>query len=99
MISLLLHESKAKLRMSVNNKDIIQMYLDYNWLITQMTLLINAFFMISNQGNVHLSKLLFATVIYSFDFSRVISAYCPRTDIYLSVLRLVISDISQYKTL
>ena len=38
MISLLLHESKAKLRMSVNNKDIIRMYLGYNWLITQKTL-------------------------------------------------------------
>ena len=27
--SLLLHKSEAKLRMSVNNKDIIQMYLGY----------------------------------------------------------------------
>ena len=37
MISLLLHESEeseAKPRMSVNNKDIIRMYLGYNWLIT-----------------------------------------------------------------
>ena len=33
MISLLLHESEAKPRMSVNNKDIIRMYLGYNWLI------------------------------------------------------------------
>ena len=44
MISLLLQESEAKPRMSVNNKDIIRMYLDYNWLITQKTLPINAFF-------------------------------------------------------
>ena len=44
MISLLLHKSEAKPRMSVNNKDIIQMYLGYNWLITQKTLPINAFF-------------------------------------------------------
>ena len=44
MISLLLHESEAKQRMNVNNKDIIQMYLGYNWLITQKTLPINAFF-------------------------------------------------------
>ena len=29
MISLLLHKSKAKLRMSVNNNDIIQMFLGY----------------------------------------------------------------------
>ena len=49
MISLLLHESKAKLRMSVNNKDIIRMYLGYNWLITQKTLPINAFFVNSKQ--------------------------------------------------
>ena len=46
MISLLLHESEAKLRMSVNNKDIIRMYLGYNWLITQKTLPINAVFVI-----------------------------------------------------
>ena len=47
MISLLLH--KAKLRMSVNNKDIIRMYMGYNWLITQKTLPINAFFVSSKQ--------------------------------------------------
>jgi len=46
MISLLLHESEAKLRMSVNNKDI---YLGYNWLITQKTLPINAFFVNNKQ--------------------------------------------------
>jgi len=48
-ISLLLHKSEAKLRMSVNNKDIIRMYLGYNWLITQKTLSINAFFVTSKQ--------------------------------------------------
>ena len=48
MISLLLHKSEAKLRMSVNNKDIIRMYLGYNWLITQ-NLPINAFFVNSKQ--------------------------------------------------
>ena len=37
MISLLLHESEAKLRTSVNNKDIIQMFLGYNLLISQRT--------------------------------------------------------------
>ena len=49
MISLLLHKSEAKPRMSVNNKDIIRMYLGYNWLITQKTLPINAFFVNSKQ--------------------------------------------------
>ena len=49
MISLLLHQSEAKLRMSVNNKDIMRMYLGYNWLITQKTLPINAFFVTSMQ--------------------------------------------------
>ena len=49
MISLLLHESEAKLRMSVNNKDIIRMYLGYNWLIAQKTLPINAFFVTNKQ--------------------------------------------------
>ena len=49
MISLLLHQPEAKPRMSVNNKDIIQMYLGYNWLITQKTEPINAFFVTSKQ--------------------------------------------------
>ena len=49
MISLLLHESEAKQRMSINNKDIIRMYLGYNWLITQKTLPINASFVTSKQ--------------------------------------------------
>ena len=62
MISLLLHESEAKPRISVDNKDIVRMYLGYNWLITQKTLPNNAFFVTSK-------------------------------------LWLVISDISQYKTL
>ena len=46
MIFLLLHdpESQAKLRTSVNNKDIIQMYLGYNLLISQRTVPINASF-------------------------------------------------------
>ena len=38
MISLLLHEPEAKLRMSVNNKDIKQMHLGCNWLIIQKAL-------------------------------------------------------------
>ena len=33
MTSLLLHESEVKLRMNVNNKDTIRMYLGYIWLI------------------------------------------------------------------
>ena len=35
MISLILHESETKSRMSVNNKDVIWMYLGYNLLISQ----------------------------------------------------------------
>ena len=60
MISLLLHESKVKRRMSVNNKDIVQMYLGYNWLISQKTVPINASFvkqLAMASGYVHLSKL------------------------------------------
>ena len=49
MISLLLHESEVKPKMSVNNKDIIRIYLGYNWLITPKTLPINAFFVNSKQ--------------------------------------------------
>jgi len=49
---------EAKLRMSINNKDIIRirMYLGYNWLITQRTLPINASFVTSNLASdyVHL---------------------------------------------
>ena len=49
MISLLLHESEAKPRMSVNNKDIIRMYLGYNLFISQKTAPINASFVKSKQ--------------------------------------------------
>ena len=49
MISLLLHKSEAKQRMSVNNKDIIQMYLGYNLFISQKTAPINASFVKSKQ--------------------------------------------------
>ena len=68
MISLLLHE--AKLRMSVNNKDIIQMYLGYNWLITQKALPINAFFVISKQWLqvMFTYQASLSLTIYSFDF-------------------------------
>ena len=44
MISLLLHKSEAKLRTSVNNKDIVRIHLRYNWLISQKTVPINASF-------------------------------------------------------
>ena len=40
---------EVKPRMSVNNKDIIRMYLGYNWLIIQKALPINAFFVNSKQ--------------------------------------------------
>ena len=119
---LLLHEreSEAKLRMSVNNKDIIWMYLGYNWLITQKTLPINAlfvtmvtekaligrvFWVISHAVNNGFRlcspiKASFVTnKLFLWFFSMVISTYCPRTDIYLSVLWLVVSDTSHYKTL
>ena len=33
LVKLLLHESEAKQRMSVNDKDIIRIYVGYNWLI------------------------------------------------------------------
>ena len=49
MISLLLHESEVKPRMSVNNKDIIRMYLGYNLFISQKTAPINASFVKSKQ--------------------------------------------------
>ena len=41
MISLLLHESEVKLKINFKNKAIIQIYLGYNWLITQRILPIN----------------------------------------------------------
>ena len=43
MMSLLLHESEVKQRMSVNNKDIMQMHQGYNLLITQKHTPINVF--------------------------------------------------------
>ena len=55
------------------------MYLGYNWLITQKTLPINAFFENSKQWH-------FLGDIYLYN-------YHPRTDIYLSVLWFVISNI------
>ena len=79
MISLLLH--KAKLRMSVNNKDIIRMYMGYNWLITQKTLPINAFFVSSKQQFQVMftyQNFFLVLTIYSFDFFQVISSYHPR---------------------
>ena len=70
------------LRMSVNNKDTKRMYLGYNWLITQKTLPINAFFVNSKQWLqvmfTYQLKLLFGTnnlAIPSIFFS---------CDIYLS---------------
>ena len=44
MISSLLHESEAKPRTSVNNKDIIRMYLGYNLLISQRSIPISTSF-------------------------------------------------------
>ena len=73
------------------------MYQGYNWLITQKTLPINAFFVNSKQWlQVMFTYQGFFLVltIYSFDFSPVISTCCPRIDIYLSVLWLVISYIT-----
>ena len=90
MISLLLHESEAKPRMSVNNKDIIRMYLGYNWLITQKTLPINAFFVHSKQW----LQVMF-TYQNFFWYYQSIPLFFFSGDIYLSVLWLVISDISQ----
>ena len=73
-------------------------YLGYNWLITQKTLLINAFFVNSKQWlQVMFTYQSFFLVLTIY--CQVISTYCPRIDIYLSVLWLVISDISEYKNL
>ena len=44
MISLILHNFKAKGRIGVNIRDITQMDLGYNWLVTQKTLPITASF-------------------------------------------------------
>ena len=80
--------------MIVNNKDIIRMYLGYNWLITQKTLPINAFFVNSMQWlQVMFTYQSFFCFYILMIFSLVISTYRPtvqcRTDIYLSVLWLV----------
>ena len=64
MISLLLHEFEAKPRMSVNNKDIIRISLGYNWLITQTTLPINAFFVTSKQWLQVICSPIKASLIY-----------------------------------
>ena len=62
MISLSLHKSEAKPRMSVNNKDVIRIYLGYNLFISQKTAPINAVFVKCKQwlatSYLHLSKLL-----------------------------------------
>ena len=94
MIFLLLHESEVKLRMSVNNKDIIRMYLGYNLFISQKTAPINASFVKSKQWLLVMftHQSFFCTIMcYPFIFfsgdiySRMISRYRPRT---------VISDLS-----
>ena len=45
MISLLLQEYEMKLKMSVNNNDIMRMFLGYNLLLSQRTVPISASFM------------------------------------------------------
>ena len=83
MISLLLHQSEAKPRMSVNNKDIIRMYLGYNWLITQRLYQSMLSFVISKQWlqvmftyQSFFCHQLFIPLI----FSPVIFTYHPRND-------------------
>ena len=70
MISLLLHNSEAKQRMSVNNKDIIRMYLGCAGLLPKR-LYTNQCFFCEQQAMAlsyaHLSKLLLSLAIYSFD--------------------------------
>ena len=95
MISLLLHESEAKPRMSVNNKD-IQMYLGYNLFISQKTAPINASFVKSKQWlpvMVTYQSFFCTIMCYPFIFSQVISTYRPRT-ISRYHPRTVISDLS-----
>ena len=80
IISLLLHKSEAKLRMNVNNKDIIQMYLGYNLLISQKTAPTNASFVKSKQWLLVMFtyQSFFCTIMcYPFIFSKVISTYHP----------------------
>ena len=83
MISLLLQESEAKPRMSVNIKDIIRMYLGYNLFIYQKTAPINAFFVKCKQWLLVIStyqSFFCTTNVFSFHFSsgdKVISTYRP----------------------
>ena len=97
MISLLLLKSEAKPRMSVNNKDIIRMYLGYNCmhglLPMQKPLPINAFFVNSKQW----LQVMFTYIKASLGTNRPIIIGLIST--YHSVLWLVISDMSQYKAL
>ena len=82
MISLLLHKSEAKPRMSVNNKDIIRMYLGYNLFISQKTAPINGSFIESKQQLLVMftHQSFFCTIMcYPFIFSPVISTYHPWT--------------------
>jgi len=74
MISLLLHESEAKRRTSINNKDIIRMYQGYNLFITQRTTSINASFMvgITSNGFTYQSFLWFCSPIKAFFIQNVI---------------------------
>ena len=71
-VSLLLHKSEVKPGMSVNSKDIIQMYLGYNCMVYYPKDSINQRFFCEQQamasGYVHLSKLPLSLTIYSFDF-------------------------------
>ena len=101
MISLLLHESEVKPRMSVNNKDIIRMYLGYNLFISQKTAPINASFVKSKQWLLVMftyQSFLLYIMCYPFIFSWVISTYRPRT-ISTYCPRTVISDLSHRKCL
>ena len=89
---LVITQVQAKPKMSVNNQDIMRMYLGYNWLITQKTLPINAFFVNSKQWlQVMFTYQSFFWYKQSIPliFSQVVSTYRPRIDIYLSVLWLV----------
>ena len=67
MISLLL-TPEVKPRTSVNNKDIIQMYLGYNLLIPQRTIPINTSFVagITSNGFTYQSFLWFCSPIKAF---------------------------------
>ena len=90
MISLLLH---AKPRMSVNNKDIIQMYtwVIANLFISQKTAPINASFVESKRWLLVMFtyQSFFCTIMcYPFIFSWVISTYRPRR-----ISRTVISTL------